>query len=338
MILPGASPELAAELSEPLERLFAAMPAGLPVAAAVPALFGLPPTLVGDLGNLLLGRSQEAAVVLATTPRLLRNLAQGTAVALERCVREVRGQVSWSETLQAWGNTFGDTDVYICRTPRRDRDLAENRVLAHALASIVKAGASLGSQAAREFHPRTLADISDHVTTAQTLLAHPLLAGVARGMPTASERRKTRQGKRAADYAPALAVVELHRQPFDPLSMAALCDWRTAAQHEVLVYVVQRLGRSSLQALAVDDRTFAAPDVSYHHWSTPTSGIAVGDMLLDVPPGPSADQWGKAIADLERRAAGRRTRLVTDAHELVVAVEEALQSARRATASGLSTG
>ena len=328
MILPGASPALAAELGEPLDRLLTAMPVGLPVAATVPALFGLPPSLVGDLGNLLLGRSQQTALVLASTPRLLRNLAQGTAVALERCIREVRGQVSWSETLQAWGNSFGDTDVYICRTPRRDRDLAENRVLAHALTSIVRAGGSLGSDAAREFHPRTLADISDHVATARALLAHPLLAGVERGMPTASERRKTRQGKRAADYAPALALVDLHRQPFDALSMAALCDWRTAAQHEVLAYVVHRLGPDSLRALSVDDRTFAAPGVSYHHWSSPTSGIAVGDMLIDVPPGPSTDEWGRALAELEQRAGGRRARLVTDARELVVAVGEGLSGGR----------
>lgn len=326
MILPGASPRLAADLGDPLEKLFAAMPVGLPVAAAVPALFGLPPSLVGDLGNLLLGRSKETAVVLATTPRLLRNLVQGTAVTLERCVREVRGQVSWSETLQAWGNTFGDTDVYICRTPRRDRDLAENRVLAHALASVVRVGGSLNSDAAREFHPRTLTDISGHVESARNLLAHPLLAGVSRGMPTASERRKTRQGKRAADYAPALALVDLHRQPFDPLSMGALCEWRTAAQHEVLLHVVHRLGDGSLGALAVDDSTFATPVLSYHHWSTPQSGIAVGDMLIDVPPGPSADEWGRALAELERRAGTRRARLVTDARELVVAVEEALSS------------
>ena len=145
-------------------------------------------------------------------------------------------------------------------------------------------------------------------------------------MPTASERRKARQSKRAADYAPALALVELRRQPFDPLSMGALCDWRTAAQHEVLTHVVHRLGPGALEALSVDDRTFAAPGVSYHHWSTPTSGIAVGDMLLDVPPGPSTDEWGRALAELEQRAGSRRARLVTDARELVVAVEEALSA------------
>lgn len=332
MILSGATPTLAALIGEPLERIFDAVPGEVPVPAVVPALFGLPPSVVGDLGALLMGRSAEAALILATTPRLLRNMAQGTSVELERCVHEVRGQVSWSETLQAWGNTFGDTDVYICRTPRRDRDLAENRVLAFALLCISRAAFSLDSEAAREFHPRTLEEVAENAATARMFLNHPMLAGVSKSLPSAAERRKTRQSKRAPDYAPSLAMADLRRQPFHPKAMGALCDWRTAAQHEVLAYLIARLGPNALAGLRASDERVRSRHLEYRHWSTSDSGIVVGDLLLDVPSGPSADGWGRALADLERRADGRRTRLVTNAVDLEMAVDALVERPRRVSA------
>ena len=57
-------------------------------------------------------------------------------VGAERPIRsrgEVRGPVLWSETMSARPPSFGDPDLFVCTSPQRDYDTAENRVLVRAL-------------------------------------------------------------------------------------------------------------------------------------------------------------------------------------------------------------
>lgn len=332
MILRGVTPELGRRIGEPLDRLWERLPDPSRPHAAISVLFGVPPGQVADLGTLLLAGSYEAQEVLRTTPVLLRNLAQGTSVSLERCVHEVRGQVAWSETIQAWGNTYGDTDVFICANPRRDRDVAENRVLVWALHSLSRACRAGRGEAGRRFHPRLLQELVEVGSRASALLAHPLLAEVQRRRPTSVERRKVRQSKHVIAYRPALELVQQAQSPFRREDLAATSDWRTAVQHELLAVALDHLGPGAEGPMAAAGDFLVLGPLRYRHWSHPEGGgLEVGDVLIDVVPAVESRPRAQELAELQARAGHRRAVLVECVEDLSQALEDAV--GRRAAAA-----
>lgn len=315
--------------SEAVELIWKRMSRPFNLMHALPALTGIPPAHVADLVALHLAISEEAHQVLVSFPKISRNLSGTTLSEPVRCVGNMRGPISWAETLTARANTFGADDVFVCAAPRRSTDTAENRVLVAALELIARAARVTGSVAAETLDPEDLARIAKNATLARTLLRTPSLTEVRR-RPNRREIHKVATGRRRGQYRAALAMLHRRSEPLRSSELVRLCDRRTMAQHRALVLVMVSLQRHGLAVplFRCVKGELVAGGLRYRNWRRPTPagnhGILVNEVLVDAPAERTPEARAAAVADLERRAGGRHFCLVDSPEEADLAVNLAL--------------
>lgn len=266
-----------------------------PVRAAE-AMLGISHSAAWVMTNALFVTSPEVDVLLDELPRMVRSLAISSAVALETCHGEVRGPVQWAETMSVRSNSAGDENYFVCSSPQRAYDTAENRILVAALSAVAHGAAAVDSGSLKERDTPFARHIRRNGALARRFLEHRTLASVPRGRPTSRDRSRTRAGTRGKTYAPALDVLARAAEPMTPDEVELVSDADTARVHAVAVMVIAelRLRGHAVAPLRVRDRVISADPFLLVHPKARVpvgspSGILVGGLPVtaaepeDVP-------------------------------------------------------
>lgn len=329
-----APPGLGEPGHEAFDDLWGRLARPIDLVPAVAAVVGLPNKAVGVLVGSTVATSPEADALLDAFPRTIRSLATSMKANAERCIGALRGPVLWSETMSARSASYGDPDLFVCATPARAYDVDENRVLVHGLLQLRDAAElALSSSGDSPAEHRELRVVRDHLALASRYLDHPSLREVSRKRPRARALQRTRTSKHRRFYAPAIRFVERSDQPLAPAEVRYWCDERTRAQHHVLMGVVHRLehGRGRrLPDFRIEHGALVSENVVYRaarHLGdrSPDAGIAVGDLLIDVPDRLHDPNRRRATDLLRARARGRQALLVMDERDIDRAVELVLE-------------
>jgi hypothetical protein len=314
------------------------------LAETVDALFGLAPDVVAQLAGTTLCTSPEAETLLAEMPTLVRALTTSVQGSPVRSRGEIRGPVLWSETMSARAASFGDPDLFVCTTPQRDYDTAENRVLVRALAMLADGGKAVERIGVAEYDDPNLRAARANGRAARLFLDHPALARVTRERVRPRTLKRVRGSKSAERYRAAMALLERATEPLDVADLVPYCDRRTRLQHDVLLAVIEDLERRGMRIppLRVEAGALLAGPVTYIHARRIGArdrlhGIVVGDVLIDVPDRVRETQRDRAVAALASRAHGRVTVLVVDRTEVPAAVDMAVRDARERVAHPIGT-
>ncbi len=299
------------------------------------AVLGLSPAVVHELSGTVVATCDEAEALLAAMPKTLRNLKTSVHAQMERCVGELRGPVQWSETLAAQASSLGNRDVYICAATRRAYDIDENQVLVGALRAIVAAGAQVEREDDGHGPEEEVQRARHNARQARRFLDHRSLEAIQLdGRPSPRAIKRTRSGKSAGAYRPALAMLARAAEPLSLEEMAAFCDRRTRIQHGLLIAIIDELERRGMRvpALRAEGGALFAGPVEYvnprRSEPAPVHGIVIGNVLVDVPSDPRTATPESALAELQARAHGRIPVPVLRASEIVHAVDRAIVAAR----------
>jgi hypothetical protein len=305
------------------------------VVRTVSALAGLPANEIAQMVGASVATSAEAEALLDAMPKTVRSLATSLQTQTERCLGNLRGPVLWSETMSARASSFGDEGLFVCKTPSRAYDIDENRVLVAALVSIRDSAFVAEHNNERALDDPLLRAARRNGNEANRFIEHPSLTRVTRERPNARAIKRTRSGKHRKSYQPALDMLERTSLPLDSSDVRALCDERTAAQHRVLVGLIERLerhGGTRLPPFRVERGALFSGPVQYYHGRrlgdrTRLSGIVVGQLLVDVPDRLHDPSRRRAEARLKARAGARRSVVVLTEDDIDRAVEIAIQLA-----------
>jgi hypothetical protein len=305
------------------------------LAETVDALFGLAPDVIAQLAGTVLCTSQEAIDLLHVMPNLVRALTTSVQGSPVRSRGEIRGPVLWSETISARAASFGDPDLFVCTTPQRDYDTAENRVLVNALSMLAEGGKAVERVGIAEYDDPTLRAARANGRAARLFLDHPALTRVTRERVRPRMLKRVRGAKSAERYRPAMALLERAAEPLDVAHLLPYCDKRTRLQHDILCAVIEDLEHRGMRIppLRVEGGALLAGPVTYIHprrlgVRDRLHGIVVGDVLIDVPERVRETQRERAVAGLAARAHGRMAVLVLGRSEVAAAVDMAVRDAR----------
>lgn len=288
-------------------------------------LVGLAPGDARQLVEIGLVTCAETDELLDRMHDTLRALAIATTTRPTRSVGEIRGPVLWGETIAARSASPGAADTYICASPVKAYDTDENRVLVHALVNIRNAS-RIADPAANANAPEDLLRRARYNgTRAIRALEHRTLSSVTRARPDGRAMRKARTGSKARSYRNAVAVLDRAGDPVDLDELDGLCDERTAAQHRLLLALLDRAAPAEF--LRVDAGVLRGGPIRYLHPSRPESdglsGVLVGDLLVDVADRDDLDPV-EAEAALVARAQGHPGLVVHSPTD----IERALRLAR----------
>jgi hypothetical protein len=252
-------------------------------AAGVEALTGLQPNTARQVVGIGLATSAQADHLLDQMHETVRSLAIATTDSPSRCEGEIRGPVLWSETMAARAASPGAANVFICSSPVKAYDTAENQVLRYALTRLKNASrdASLPGNSHAEDDMVRRARFNG--TRAIRSLEHRTLAGVSNVRPTGRTMQKTRIGNRARTYRPAVSLLEFAQEPVDAETVAEYCDDHTRRQHGLLLAISDRL---SLGPFRVEGQALANKGLRYvhrHRSDDGMYGVLLRNLLLDVP-------------------------------------------------------
>jgi hypothetical protein len=293
------------------------------------ALLGVPSRSARQLVGAVLATSEEAEQLLHAMPAIVRSMAIATTDKPERCVGEIRGPVLWGETMSARSASAGDPGLYVCATTTKAYDTDENRVLKAALAAIHRAGRH--AEHTDGYSDDMIKHARHNGQHAGRLLEHQTLAQVPVVRPNGRMMRRTRAGSRRHTYNPALAMLRRAGEPMLAEHLQPFTDERTSAQHDLLAATLQHLEdvTGSSPVLRSDHGGLTAGPLTYHHRDRVTDtghvdGIAIGDVLLDVPDPLDADP-SAARAHLEARAGSRRAVLALSTEDVEAAVSLGLR-------------
>lgn len=305
-------------------------------AATVDALLGLSAEVVEQLVGVLVATCDEAEELLAGMPKTLRNLRTAIGSNHERCVGELRGPVQWSETMAAQASSLGNRDVYVCASTQRAYDIEENQVLVGALWAVAHAAHQLEAGGEDDHEDEGLRRARSNARIARRFLDHRTLSGIRlSGRPSPRAIKRTRGGKHAAAYRPALAMLERSSEPLGLDELAPYCDRRTRVQHGLLVRVIEELESRGLRvpSLRAEAGSLFAGPVEYIHPRrrgdrSRLHGLLIGDVLVDVPEQLKTSDRSVATAELAARAHGRTVIAVLRPSEVPEAVDAAILAAR----------
>lgn len=243
----------------------------IPAVAAAAALCGLPLAFMEDAARVSFALSCEFEALLDGMEARTRQLGSVLEDRPERCVHSVRGPVMWSETITARANSFGDEDVFVCRSVRRSFDSPENRLLAWLLDRGSSAGRllrrrSVGSGIAQRMGPVELRRADEIGARARAWRATPRLAGVPSGRPNRMELNRIHRSRSVGpDTSVILAAWTRARQPFTADEVASLCDAGTREMHRQVLDAFRAVGGGdftpacSRNVLAVGDLRWLHP-------------------------------------------------------------------------------
>lgn len=293
------------------------------VVEAVDAVLGLSPNVARQLAGAMLATSPEAEGLLAGMPHTLRSLSISTAERLEECRGGLRGPVAWSETMSRRASTAGAQDVYMCSSPHRAYDVAENRVLVAALAAVSDAGRSVESMSAQTYDDATMRLARSNGIRALRYLEHRTLSGVTRERPNPRALRRAQGSNRKKTYAPAISMLDRVGEPLTADDILPFCDRRTRVQHELLAAVLGGLRERGvvLSDLRPIEGSLEAGPLRYSHPRRRGDrihphGLQLGDLLLDVPERLRDRNRERNQHALEARAGSLQAHLVLDQADL----------------------
>jgi hypothetical protein len=239
------------------------------VAAAV-AVTGLPVRLVEDAARVSFALSCEFEALLDGMVERTRQLPSVLEDSPQRCVHSVRGPVMWSETMTARANSFGDEDVFVCRSVRRSFDCAENRLLVWLLERGSSAGRLLRrhsgtSGIAERMDPGELRRAQEIGARARASLDAPHLAGIPARSPNRTELSRMRHARAVgAETSVLLTVRARARQPFTAEELASLCDPATSSMHEEVLETFRSAGGTDF-TFACSCNTISCSGVVWRH-------------------------------------------------------------------------
>lgn len=236
--------------------------------------------------------------------------------------------------MSARASSFGDADLFICTTPQRDYDTAENRVLVQALLRLADGAKAIDRMGPQ--HDEEVLRARTNARTARLFLDHPALVRVSRDRVTSRTLKRVRGSKSGPRYQPAMDVLERTAEPLGAHDLLPYRDRRTGMQHEVLLAVLEELERRGMRIppLRVEGGALLAGPVTYVHprrlgARDRLHGILVGDVLIDVPERVRDVVPEQEQSMLERRAHGRLAAVVTDRSQVPAAIDLAVRDARQ---------
>jgi hypothetical protein len=302
----------------------------------VDALIGLPPRVVQQFVGTLTATCPEAVMLVDSMPRTIRSLATSMEANAVRCRGELRGPVMWSETMSARASSNGDEGLFVCAAPARAYDITENRVLVSALSAVWEA--SLDAQLISEdtYDDDTLRWARKMGERAKAYLNHPSLRSVSRERPSGRAIKRTRSGKSARSYGPALEMLDHLDEPLNGDGLLGLCDQRTRAQHAVLIGLLDRLeaGGARLPDFRAENGAIYAGPLQYRHPHrrgnvSKLSGILLGTLLIDVPDRIREVNRARAEEELQARSQGRPSFVVMEENDISRAFSVAVELAQQ---------
>lgn len=278
-----------ADRSEPVERIWARIRRPIDTSAALGALVGIPSRTARQLVSASTAGSAEATALLAAMPRLVRSLSISTATVPERFVHQVKGPVLWSETVAARSASAGDPSVFVCSTVARAYDTPENRLLAAALAMVVRGGRDVERlrRPGRD-EPELFVTARRNADVAQRFLDHRTLNGVRRDVVARRTLARLQHDPRRRAYRPIVAMLARASEPIDPTTIQIFCDARTVALHDLLVATADHLTRRGvrLPPFLVADHALVSGPIRFRHPSQPgagsSAGVMAGSLRLDA--------------------------------------------------------
>ncbi len=305
------------------------------VTATVAALTGISPKEVRKRVGAALALSTQAEALLDQFPYTIRSLATSMKSQAERCVGELRGPVLWSETMSARASTFGANDVFVCSTPSRAYDIDENQVLKWALKKLSDAAEDALEGESAHVESQVFRRVRRNGNDAARFAEHPSMARVSLRRPNMRTLKRTRSGKKAKAYLPAIDFIALTLEPVNTDFVRTLADDYSTRQHRLLMEVVHTLEDRTdnrLPEFRIEQGALYAGPVQYHNShrlpdGKILSGIVVGQLLIDVPEDPD-QPLDAAEAELAARAGSRRTRIATTPEQVAAAVDYAVELAR----------
>lgn len=192
--------------------------------------------------------------------------------------------------MTAWSSGIGVDDVFICGSPHRDFDVAENRLLVWLLRRMAGAGRRTTGEASKWFEGATLEQVRSQGMAAQRLLAHPTLRGVDGSRRLSSrELRLVRKSRHLAVYAAALKVSDRAAHPFERDEVRRLVSRTTVEDHRVMAMMLdaQRARGLAVPLLSVRDDYIVAGQLRYRcsevyvdRRKSGTSGLYFGNTRL----------------------------------------------------------
>jgi hypothetical protein len=211
----------------------------------------------------------------------------------------------------------------MCASPHRAYDVEENRVLVAALSEVRDAGRGVESMSAQTYDDATMRRARSNGTRALRYLDHRSLSGVTRERPTPRAIKRAKASSRGKTYGPAISMLARAGEPLAADDILPFCDRRTRVQHELLVAVLDGLGKRGVEVprLRPIDGSLEAGALRYSHprrrgdRSRP-HGIQLGDVLLDVPERLRDRNRERNQQALEARAGSLRAHIVLDQADL----------------------
>lgn len=246
----------------------------IPAVAAAVALTGLPVPLLEDAARVSFALSCEFEALLDGMQERTRRLPSVLEDRPERCVHSVRGPVMWSETITARANSFGEEDVFVCRSVRRSFDGPDNRLLVWLLERGSSAGRLLRRRSSDtgivgRMDPGELRRAEEIGARARVWRTAPRIAGVPARRPNRTEMNRIRRSRSVGPETPALCAAWARAlQPFSAQEVASLCDASTADMHREALEQFRSAGGAAF-TLACSRNTL---DVDGLHWVHPAHG------------------------------------------------------------------
>lgn len=253
----------------------------IPAVAAAVALTGLPARLMEDAARVSFALSCEFEALLDGMEERRRRLPSVLEDRPQRCMHSVHGPVMWSETITARANSFGEEDVFVCRTVRRSFDCPENRLLVWLLERGSSAGRllrrrSTHSGIVERMDPGELRRAEEIGARARVWRTSPPMAGVPPRRPNPTELNRIRRSRSVGPETPVLlAAWARARQPFSAEEVASLCDASTSDLHQGVLAEFRAVDGAGF-TVACSRNALQVGDVRWIHPAHGGTGAAQG--------------------------------------------------------------
>lgn len=208
-------------------------------------LFTGVPVPVSKPGKLLVVAStQQAANLVEHVSANMRNFSTTLVTSKEITAGELRGPVSWSETLSIRGTSFGLDYTHVCSTQQRSYDSPENRVVVSALHRV---STSVPSRWQKDEFAEKDPSIRTALLAAALLNTKPLNGvKVLPASKLTAAKKRARNSRRPSFYLPALEVLSLPLYQSGvsvtgPDDILVLCDEKTRALHNLVFEMDKKL-------------------------------------------------------------------------------------------------
>lgn len=253
---------------------------------AAEALLGISHSAAQVMTAALFVSSPEVDDLLESLPSAMRALSISSAQHLELCHGEVRGPIQWGETISARASSAGDPDYFMCSSPQRAYDTAENRILVAALTEIARAARVVDVGSLRDKDTPFTRHIRRNGAQARRYLEHRALSAVPRGRASSRDRARTRAGTRRRVYRPALDALARLSDPLTADEVELVADIVTVGLHAVAyaALIALRQEGQALAPLRVRDRMISSGPFLFAH---PRARVPIGSptgVLINARP------------------------------------------------------